>query len=102
MTNLQSMLLLDEETVLMGSLSGSILSLDLEQKKARNLVFADGEVCLLKASEHYICSGDTSGKVRLHDPYTLERVHTFTAHNAGLSDMEAIGPYLVTCGLTQK
>ena len=102
MNKLQSMLLLDEATVLMGSLKGSILALNLEQRRVCNNVHTAGEVCLLKASERYICCGETSGIVGLHDPYSLRRVHTLTTHKAGLSDMEVIGPYLVTCGLTQR
>ena len=100
MTNLQSMLLL-QDTVLIGSLSGSILNLNLEKKEVCGQLYTTGKVCLLKGSERYICSGETSGVVGLYDPYTLNRVHTLTTHSAGLSDMEVVGPYLVTCGLTK-
>lgn len=102
MSELQSMLLLDEGTVLLGSQSGRMLTLDLVQRSIQSQVFTEGEVCLLKASEHHVCCGEVSGMVGLHDPRTLQRIHTLTTHNAGLFDMEVVGPYLVTCGLTQQ
>ena len=62
----------------------------------------DGGVCLLKASEHLLCTADVTGQVYLQSPGSLEVVHRFTAHSAGMSDMDVVGHCLVTCGLAQQ
>lgn len=59
-------------------------------------------MCLLKASEHLLCTADVTGQVYLQSPDSLQVVHRFTAHSAGMSDMDVVGHCLVTCGLTQQ
>ena len=59
-------------------------------------------MCLLKASEHLLCTADVTGRVHLQDPGTLQVVHRFTAHSMGMSDMDVVGHCLVTCGLSQQ
>ena len=59
-------------------------------------------VCLLKPSESYVCCGDVLGKVGVLDPMTLHTVASFSAHVAGMCDMDIVGNYLVTCGLGQQ
>ena len=59
-------------------------------------------VCLLKASEHLVCTADVTGRVYLQAPGSLQVVHQFTAHSAGMSDMDVVGHCLVTCGLSHQ
>ena len=59
-------------------------------------------VCLLKLSESHVCCGDVTGKVFVVDPLSLQMVAGFPAHTAGMCDMDVVGNYLVTCGLTQQ
>lgn len=59
-------------------------------------------VCLLKASEHLVCTADVTGQVYLLDTSSLQVVHTFSSHSAGMSDMDVVGHCLVTCGLTHQ
>ena len=44
----------------------------------------------------------SSLKVYVHDPHSMEVVASFTAHTSGMSDMDVVGCYLVTCGLTHQ
>lgn len=59
-------------------------------------------MCLLKASEHLLCTADVTGQVYLQQPGSLEVLHRIPAHSAGMSDMDVVGHFLVTCGLTQQ
>ena len=59
-------------------------------------------VCLLKASEHLVCTADVTGQVYLQAPGSLQVVHKLSAHSAGMSDMDVVGHCLVTCGLTHR
>ena len=59
-------------------------------------------ICLLKLSEHYLCSGDVIGQVHILDPNSFQVVGTFSAHMSGMCDMDVVDQYLVTCGLTQQ
>jgi len=49
-----------------------------------------------------VCCGDVLGKVAVLDPISLQVVTSFSAHVAGMCDMDVVGNYLVTCGLTQQ
>ncbi|KAL8693931.1 MAG: hypothetical protein Q9218_001345 [Villophora microphyllina] len=50
----------------------------------------------------YICAGTDSGAVNFLKPETLEIVHSWQAHTAKLSDMDAQSQYLVTCGWAER
>ncbi len=41
-------------------------------------------------------------QVYVHAPDSMEVVTKFTAHTAGMCDMDVVGYYLITCGLTQQ
>lgn len=62
----------------------------------------DAGVCLLKASEQLVCTADVTGQVYLQAPGSLQVVHKFPAHSAGMSDMDVVGHCLVTCGLAHR
>ena len=102
MARLQSMLLLDEQTVLLGSLNKKIIYFNLEKNNLLGRVHTEGEVCLLKPSECLVCCAETSGLVGLYDPCTMMRIKTLTTYKNRLSDMEVVGPYLVACGLAYQ
>lgn len=48
-----------------------------------------------------MCYGDVLGQVGLLDPLSLQTVASFPAHEAGMCDMDIVGNYLVTCGLSR-
>ncbi len=49
-----------------------------------------------------MCCGDVLGKVEILDPMSLQMFSSFSAHVAGMCDMDIVGNYLVTCGLAQQ
>ena len=57
---------------------------------------------MLKVAENCICSGDVNGQVYTLDSNSLQVVNSYTAHSAGMCDMDVVGNYLVTCGLAQQ
>ncbi|CAG0884364.1 unnamed protein product [Cyprideis torosa] len=95
-------------SVLMGSRKPKILEYDLEKGIEVNVTkvffpiqveLEDANGCpLLQKGQRFICSGNPTGKIRLHDPSTLKVEHTFDAHTAGLSDFDTQGSLLITCG----
>ena len=54
-------------------------------------------VCIIIVHCVPMCS-----QVSLLDPASLKLVHSYSAHPAGLCDMEVVGHYVVTCGLSQQ
>lgn len=102
LSELQSLLLMDEGTVLVGSQEGRLLLVDLATQQVTTSMTTEAGVCLLKPSEELVCCGEVTGRVELLDPRSLESVVALDTHPAGLSDMDVVGPYLVTCGITEQ
>ncbi|XP_064403711.1 PAN2-PAN3 deadenylation complex catalytic subunit PAN2-like isoform X2 [Halichondria panicea] len=100
--DMNTTLCLDESSLLVGCQGNKITTVNLSRAKITREVTTGAGVCLLKSSEYYVCSGDVTGKVHLLDPHTLRPAHSYSAHSAGMCDMDVVGPYLVTCGLTQR
>ena len=95
-------MLVDEGTLLVGSQKGQLLLVDLTSQQVTTDMAVDAGVCLLKPSEEVVCCGQVTGRVHLLDPRSLESVAALDTHPAGLSDMDVVGPYLVTCGLIEQ
>jgi len=62
----------------------------------------DPSTVVVKQSNHYICCGQKTGQVILHDPDSLEVCHTLEAHSGSLTDFDIGGNLLVTCGFSTR
>lgn len=102
LVDMNCVLYLDETSLLVGCQGNKITTVDLTQAQVLGEVGTGAGICLLKAAEACICSGDVNGQVYLLDPRTLEVVNSHSAHTSGMCDMDVVGNYLVTCGLTQQ
>uniref|UniRef100_H2YM51 USP domain-containing protein n=1 Tax=Ciona savignyi TaxID=51511 RepID=H2YM51_CIOSA len=56
---------------------------------------------IFRKTSRYLCCGGFNGKVMLRDPESLKLQHTLDAHS-GISDFDASGHLLVTCGFSQR
>lgn len=63
---------------------------------------ADDGCAILRPAGNLIACGDTSGKVSLRDPRTLNAEQVLHAHSGTLSDFDVCGNQLITCGFSNR
>ncbi|XP_054716046.1 PAN2-PAN3 deadenylation complex catalytic subunit PAN2-like [Uloborus diversus] len=101
--NMQCMVLTPTGTLLMGGHHKNLIELDLNTVEEINVVQVSGDNCaILRKHPRFICSGDISGKVALHDPNTLSVEHIIDCHSGMLSDFDVHGNQLVSCGFSAR
>ncbi|NXO71836.1 PAN2 protein, partial [Phainopepla nitens] len=59
-------------------------------------------ITIMRQSNRFFFCGHTSGKVSLRDPRSFAVEHEFDAHSGSLSDLDAHGNLLVTCGFSSR
>lgn len=56
----------------------------------------------MKRTSQYICAATNTGSVHILQPSTLQVTKSWKAHNGMISDMDAKGEFLVTCGSSPR
>ena len=98
---MQCMIQTGPTNILMGGHQREMVEFDFNTAQELRVVQVDDPGCaILRLSNRYICTGDTSGKVTLRDPNSLKAQHVLPAHSATLSDFDVHGNLLVTCGFS--
>lgn len=57
---------------------------------------------ILRDHPRFVCHGDLTGRIVLHDPRTMRQEHYFQAHTGSLSDFDVLGNYIATCGFSNR
>uniref|UniRef100_H3BHA3 PAN2-PAN3 deadenylation complex catalytic subunit PAN2 n=1 Tax=Latimeria chalumnae TaxID=7897 RepID=H3BHA3_LATCH len=101
--DMHSLLLTDNNTVLLGGLQNHISEIDLNsvQETQKYNVDVPG-VTIMRQSNRFFFCGHTSGKVSLRDLRTFKLEHEFDAYSGSLSDFDVHGNLLVTCGFSSR
>uniref|UniRef100_A0A0L8I679 USP domain-containing protein n=1 Tax=Octopus bimaculoides TaxID=37653 RepID=A0A0L8I679_OCTBM len=103
MEDMQCILMTSPQTVLMGGHQTKVIELDLNKlQKTREVDVVEPGCAIFRASNKFICAGDTSGKLTLYDHKTLNAEHVLEAHTGTLSDFDINGNLLVTCGYSNR
>lgn len=104
--NMQCMLQLGgnfSHRLLLGGHQGSMVEFDLTQgKQTRCLQVGEQGCVILRDHPRFVCHGDLTGRIVLHDPRTLRQEHCFQAHTGSLSDFDVLGNYIATCGFSNR
>nr|XP_026693869.1 PAN2-PAN3 deadenylation complex catalytic subunit PAN2 isoform X1 [Ciona intestinalis] len=81
-----------------------IIDLDLKTNVASNrMELNENEtVAIFRKTSRYLCCGGFNGKIMLRDPDSLKLQHTLDGHTGSLSDFDASGHLLITCGYSQR
>ncbi|XP_023932627.1 PAN2-PAN3 deadenylation complex catalytic subunit PAN2-like [Lingula anatina] len=101
--DMQCMLQTGGDKLLLGGHQTKMLELDLNSVQVVKEVDVEEAGCaIMRQTNKYLFSGDTSGKVTLRDPRTLKSEHVLEAHTGTLSDMDVHENLLITCGFTSR
>ncbi|XP_064155231.1 PAN2-PAN3 deadenylation complex catalytic subunit PAN2 isoform X2 [Anguilla rostrata] len=98
-----SLLLTDNNTVLMGGLQNYVSEIDLNtvQETQKFTVEVPG-VAIMRQSNRFFFCGHTSGKVSLRDLRSFKPEQEFDAFSGSLSDFDVHGNLLAACGFSSR
>uniref|UniRef100_A0A673XRI1 PAN2-PAN3 deadenylation complex catalytic subunit PAN2 n=1 Tax=Salmo trutta TaxID=8032 RepID=A0A673XRI1_SALTR len=101
--DMHSLLMTENNTMLMGGLQNYVLEFDLNtvQQTQKFTVEAPG-VAIMRQSNRFLFCGNTSGKVSLCDLRTFKLEHEFDAFSGSLSDFDVHGNLLAACGFSSR
>ncbi|XP_031421713.1 PAN2-PAN3 deadenylation complex catalytic subunit PAN2 isoform X2 [Clupea harengus] len=101
--DMHSLLLTDNNTLLMGGLQNYVTEVDLStvQETQKFDVEAPG-VAIIRQSNRFFFCGTTSGKMSLRDLRTFKMEHEFDAYSGSLSDFDVHGNLLAACGFSSR
>ncbi|KAI5612123.1 PAB-dependent poly(A)-specific ribonuclease subunit PAN2 isoform X1, partial [Silurus asotus] len=101
--DMHSLLLTDNNTLLLGGLQNYVTEVDLNtvQETQKFTVEIPG-VAIMRQSNRFFFCGHTSGKVSLRDLRTFKIEHEFDAYSGSLSDFDVHGNLLAACGFSSR
>ncbi|XP_059384134.1 PAN2-PAN3 deadenylation complex catalytic subunit PAN2-like [Carassius carassius] len=101
--DMHSLILTDNNTLLMGGLQNFVTELDLTtvQETQKFTVEVPG-VAIMRQSNCFFFCGHTSGKVSLRDLRTFKMEYEFDAFSGSLSDFDVNGNLLAACGFSSR
>ncbi|KAB5546095.1 hypothetical protein PHYPO_G00068200 [Pangasianodon hypophthalmus] len=101
--DMHSLLLTDNNTLLLGGLQNYVTEVDLNtvQETQKFTVEIPG-VAIMRQSNRFFFCGHTSGKVSLRDLRTFKIEHEFDAFSGSLSDFDVHGNLLAACGFSSR
>lgn len=101
--DMHSLLMTDNNTVIMGGLQNYVVEVDLNtvQETQKFTVEVPGVAIMRQTSRFFFC-GHTSGKVTLRDLRTFKLEHEFDAFSGSLSDFDVHGNLLAACGFSSR
>ncbi|XP_029974202.1 PAN2-PAN3 deadenylation complex catalytic subunit PAN2 isoform X1 [Salarias fasciatus] len=101
--DMHSLLMTDNNTLLMGGLQNYVVEMDLNtvQETQKFTVEVPGVAIMRQTSRFFFC-GHTSGKVTLRDLRSFKMEHEFDAFSGSLSDFDVHGNLLAACGFSSR
>uniref|UniRef100_A0A8C3G2V6 PAN2-PAN3 deadenylation complex catalytic subunit PAN2 n=1 Tax=Cyclopterus lumpus TaxID=8103 RepID=A0A8C3G2V6_CYCLU len=101
--DMHSLLMTDNNTVLMGGLQNYAVELDLNtvQETQKFTVDVPGVAIMRQTGRFFYC-GHTSGKITLRDLRSFKTEHEFDAFSGSLSDFDVHGNLLAACGFSSR
>ncbi|KAG9333973.1 hypothetical protein JZ751_009289 [Albula glossodonta] len=101
--DMHSLLLTDNNTLLLGGLQNYVSEIDLNtvQETQKFTVEVPG-VAIMRQSNRFFFCGHTSGKVSLRDLRTFKLEQEFDAFSGSLSDFDVHGNLLAACGFSSR
>ncbi|XP_076824729.1 PAN2-PAN3 deadenylation complex catalytic subunit PAN2-like isoform X2 [Clavelina lepadiformis] len=100
----QCMTLRREKHLLLGGKNTSLIDLDLNTGSiSRSIPLAPHEgTAIFRTTSRFLCCGGFNGKIMLRDPDSLKITHTLDAHSGTISDFDANGHTVITCGFSRR
>nr|CAB3264643.1 PAB-dependent poly(A)-specific ribonuclease subunit PAN2 [Phallusia mammillata] len=102
--NTQCMSLRKDSNILLGGKNTALIEYDINtETMTKKIALTDDQAtAIFRSTSKFLCCGTYNGKVILRDSDSLQVVRTLDAHTGTLSDFDANGHLLITCGFSQR
>ncbi|KAJ4359488.1 poly(A)-specific ribonuclease [Didymosphaeria variabile] len=88
--------------ILVAGCQDKMFKVDVEKGTIVDTLVADAQYTIMKRAGGYICAATNSGGIHILDSGSLSVVKVFEGHTGSISDMDAKGDFLATCGWSPR
>ncbi|KAF2706246.1 PAB-dependent poly(A)-specific ribonuclease-like protein subunit pan2 [Pleomassaria siparia CBS 279.74] len=79
-----------------------MFKIDVEKGTITDTLVAEAQYTTLKRAGQYLCAATKTGGIHILDSGTLSVLKVFDGHTGSISDMDAKGDFLATCGWSPR
>ncbi|KAF2635376.1 hypothetical protein P280DRAFT_411570 [Massarina eburnea CBS 473.64] len=88
--------------ILVAGCQEKMFKVDVDKGVVTDTLVADAQYTIMKRTGQYICAATQTGAIHILDSGTLSVIKTFEGHTGSISDMDAKGDFLATCGWSPR
>ncbi|KAF2001926.1 PAB-dependent poly(A)-specific ribonuclease-like protein subunit pan2 [Amniculicola lignicola CBS 123094] len=88
--------------ILIAGCQEQMFKVDVEKGTVTETVAAEAEYTIMKRAGQYLCAATKTGGIHILDSGTLAVIKVFDGHTGSISDMDAKGDFLATCGWSPR
>ncbi|KAJ4295515.1 poly(A)-specific ribonuclease [Kalmusia sp. IMI 367209] len=88
--------------ILVAGCQEKMFKVDVEKGTIVEALVADAQYTIMKRAGGYICAASNNGSIHILDSGSLSVVKVFEGHTGSISDMDAKGDFLATCGWSPR
>ncbi|KAL1594781.1 poly(A)-specific ribonuclease [Nothophoma quercina] len=88
--------------ILVAGCQNRMFKVDVEKGAITETLPAEAEYTIMKRAGQYICAATKNGGIHILDSNSLTNTKSFDGHTGSISDMDAKGDFLATCGWSPR
>lgn len=88
--------------ILVAGCQDQMFKIDVEKGTITETLVADAQYTIMKRAGQYLCAATKNGGIHILDSGSLSVIKVFEGHTGSISDMDAKGDFLATCGWSPR
>ncbi|CAO2655579.1 Nn.00g043820.m01.CDS01 [Neocucurbitaria sp. VM-36] len=88
--------------ILVAGCQDQMFKVDVEKGIITDTLPADAQYTIMKRAGQYLCAATKNGGIHILDSGSLSVIKVFEGHTGSISDMDAKGDFLATCGWSPR
>ncbi|KAF9700320.1 hypothetical protein EKO04_001633 [Ascochyta lentis] len=88
--------------ILVAGTQDRMFKVDVEKGVITETLPAEAQYTIMKRAGQYICAATKTGGIHILDSNSLANIKAFDGHTGSISDMDAKGDFLATCGWSPR
>ncbi|KAF2110710.1 ubiquitin carboxyl-terminal hydrolase-domain-containing protein [Lophiotrema nucula] len=88
--------------ILVAGCQDSMFKIDVDKGTITDTLVAEAQYTIMKRAGQYLCAATNTGGIHILDSGSLSVIKVFEGHTGSISDMDAKGDFLATCGWSPR
>lgn len=88
--------------ILVAGCQDKMFKVDVEKGTITDTLSSEAQYTLMKRAGQYLCAATKNGGIHILDSGSLAVIKVFEGHTGSISDMDAKGDFLATCGWSPR